>query len=217
MEEKLDGKQWYKSKAVWAAVVTALVGAVQPISTALGHPIVVPEWVYAVLGGFGLYGVRDAVGKGSALKAFILAGLIGIMASSVHAYSWKQGILDARDDTKELYSKRMEVKANYYVDFLESGSAQSKVGASIPVLAWKFITIDPSFIYTADGSKKTGEYGVGLSIRLSRIPLGDGFTVGDMFDAECPEWLSRIHVGPYLAHNLQTGRFGLGVQSGVKF
>jgi hypothetical protein len=58
----------WKSKAVIAAVVTVIVGAIQPISTALGHPIVVPDWVVQVLAGIGIYGIRDAVGKNSALK-----------------------------------------------------------------------------------------------------------------------------------------------------
>ena len=63
-----DGKSKWKSKAFLTAAVTVLIGAVQPISTALGHPIVVPDWVIQVLVGLGLYGLRDAVGKNSALK-----------------------------------------------------------------------------------------------------------------------------------------------------
>ena len=61
-------KPFWQSKAVIAAVVTVIVGAIQPISTALGHPIVIPEWVIQVLAGIGIYGIRDAVGKNSNLK-----------------------------------------------------------------------------------------------------------------------------------------------------
>ena len=68
MDEKLDGKSKWKSKAFIAAVVTVIVGAIQPISTAIGHPIEVPDWVIQVLVGLGLYGIRDAVGKNSILK-----------------------------------------------------------------------------------------------------------------------------------------------------
>lgn len=56
-------KPWYKSKAKLAAIVGVLVAAVQPISTAFGHPIAVPTWVLEFLGGVGLYGVRDAISK----------------------------------------------------------------------------------------------------------------------------------------------------------
>ncbi len=53
-------KPWYLSKAIWAAVVTAILGAIQPISAALGHPIAVPLWVLEILTGLGLYGLRVA-------------------------------------------------------------------------------------------------------------------------------------------------------------
>lgn len=54
-------KPWYKSKAKLAAIVTVLVGAIQPISTAFGHPITVPDFVIQLLIGLGIYGVRDAI------------------------------------------------------------------------------------------------------------------------------------------------------------
>lgn len=57
-EGQVDSKKWYQSKTVWAAIVGVILGAVQPISSAFGHPIVVPSWVLEVLGGMGLYGLR---------------------------------------------------------------------------------------------------------------------------------------------------------------
>jgi hypothetical protein len=36
----------------------SVVGAVQPISTALGHPVEIPHWIIEVLAGFGIYGLR---------------------------------------------------------------------------------------------------------------------------------------------------------------
>jgi len=66
--EVKPGKPLWQSKAVIAAVVTVIVGAIQPISSALGHPVVVPNWVLEVLAGLGVYGIRDAVGKNSNLK-----------------------------------------------------------------------------------------------------------------------------------------------------
>lgn len=54
----METKSWFKSKAVWSAVLMALVGAVQPVSASLGHPIVIPAWVTEVLAGLGIYGIR---------------------------------------------------------------------------------------------------------------------------------------------------------------
>lgn len=51
-------KQWFKSKAVWAAIITSLLGAVQPVSASLGHPIAIPLWMIEVLTGLGIYGIR---------------------------------------------------------------------------------------------------------------------------------------------------------------
>jgi hypothetical protein len=60
VEGKVDKKKWYQSKAIWAAVITALLGGIQGVSQALGHPITVPNWVIDILIGLGLYGLRTA-------------------------------------------------------------------------------------------------------------------------------------------------------------
>ena len=52
-------KAWYKSKTVWTSVVAGVVGVAQ----AAGVIEAVPEVVWTLLAAFGLYGVRDAVGK----------------------------------------------------------------------------------------------------------------------------------------------------------
>jgi len=52
-------KAWYKSKTVWTSVVAGAVGVLQ----AAGVVEAVPEVVWTLLAAFGLYGVRDAVGK----------------------------------------------------------------------------------------------------------------------------------------------------------
>ena len=59
----MDLKERFKSKTVWTAILGVVLGAIQPVSAALGHPIVVPAWVYEVLGAFGLYALRDGIGK----------------------------------------------------------------------------------------------------------------------------------------------------------
>ena len=52
-------KAWYKSKTVWTSVIAGVVGVAQ----AAGLIEAVPEVVWTLLAAFGLYGVRDAVGK----------------------------------------------------------------------------------------------------------------------------------------------------------
>lgn len=59
----VDSTPWYKSKAKLAMIVGALVAAITPISTAMGHPIVIPNWVLEILGAIGIYGIRDAIPK----------------------------------------------------------------------------------------------------------------------------------------------------------
>jgi hypothetical protein len=54
----MDTKKWYQSKTIWTAILGVVLGAIQPISTAFGHPITVPQWVLEVLAGMGLYGLR---------------------------------------------------------------------------------------------------------------------------------------------------------------
>jgi hypothetical protein len=52
---------WYKSKTIWTAIVTVIIGAIGPIATAFGHPeIHVPEWILSLLVGMGLYTARTA-------------------------------------------------------------------------------------------------------------------------------------------------------------
>ncbi len=55
-----ETKSKWKSKTVWTAIVTVIVAGIEPISTAFGHPIVVPIWVLQFLAGFGLYSLRTA-------------------------------------------------------------------------------------------------------------------------------------------------------------
>ena len=52
-------KAWWKSKTIWTSVVAGVVGVAQ----AAGVIEAVPEVVWTLLAAFGLYGVRDAVGK----------------------------------------------------------------------------------------------------------------------------------------------------------
>lgn len=60
-----DSKKWYKSRSVWAGVVAVLVTVYNSVGANLGPQFdfslpVIPEWVFAVLGGIGVYGRVDA-------------------------------------------------------------------------------------------------------------------------------------------------------------
>ena len=57
----LIDKSWYKSKTIWTSIIAGVVGVLQ----AFGVIESVPEVVWTLLAAFGLYGVRDAVGKSS--------------------------------------------------------------------------------------------------------------------------------------------------------
>ena len=62
MVKKEDGKVWYKSKTIWAALCVPLIMIAQQV--AIGYGVVLPmETLYGILGAFGLYGMRDAVNK----------------------------------------------------------------------------------------------------------------------------------------------------------
>lgn len=57
----IDLKPFWQSKAKMAAIITAVVASIQPISTAFGHPYQLPLWIIEFLMGVGLYGIRDAI------------------------------------------------------------------------------------------------------------------------------------------------------------
>lgn len=49
-----DSKKWYQSKGVWAGVITGLLGIYGTLQPGLHFPVI-PEWVFALLGGLGIY------------------------------------------------------------------------------------------------------------------------------------------------------------------
>jgi len=57
--EVISDKEWWKSKTIWTSVIAGAVGVLQ----AAGVVDQVPELVWTILASFGLYSVRDAVGK----------------------------------------------------------------------------------------------------------------------------------------------------------
>ncbi len=52
-----DKKPWWQSKTIWAAVLTASLAAYGQIDASLGDQLPnIPDWVFAALAAFGLYG-----------------------------------------------------------------------------------------------------------------------------------------------------------------
>lgn len=55
----METKNWWQSKTVWAAIIAVIVTAYNAIAPYQKWPEI-PEAVYALLGAFGLYGIRTA-------------------------------------------------------------------------------------------------------------------------------------------------------------
>jgi hypothetical protein len=47
-------KKWWQSKLIWAGVAAVIISAYNTASVQFGLPVI-PEFVYAVLGAFGIY------------------------------------------------------------------------------------------------------------------------------------------------------------------
>jgi len=216
--DQSGAKSKWKSKAFLAAAVTVIVGAIQPISSALGHPIEVPNWVVEVLVGLGLYGVRDAVGKNSALKTLIVCALFGF-TSRATAYDVTDFVKEVKRDSAAQSFKN--IKTSYLYDFLEDDNgSRSKVAMGTTVLAWKFISFDPLFVYVPTAADKKAEIGLSFPISPGDIPIGDGRLLKDaLFPSEVNnnELWKRFYFGLYLSQNVTTGRFGFGLNTGIKF
>lgn len=63
----MDTKKWYKSKVIWAGIATVLIAVYQSATEALAGGCgvegalcvtlpAIPDWSFAILGAFGIYG-----------------------------------------------------------------------------------------------------------------------------------------------------------------
>jgi hypothetical protein len=50
----METKAWYKSKTIWAGIVAVLIAGYNTASASFGLPAI-PEFVFALLGAFGVY------------------------------------------------------------------------------------------------------------------------------------------------------------------
>lgn len=62
LEENMDTKSWWKSKGIWTGIVTGLLGIYATLQPQFGWPTI-PEWIFALLGGIGVYSRVDAETK----------------------------------------------------------------------------------------------------------------------------------------------------------
>ena len=54
-----ETKKWWLSKTIWAGVVAVILAAYSTAAIQFGLPAM-PEWVFAILGAFGVYGRATA-------------------------------------------------------------------------------------------------------------------------------------------------------------
>lgn len=57
----IDKKEWYKSKTIWAGIITILITVYNTVRPLVSENFNVnlpeiPEWVYTILGALGIYG-----------------------------------------------------------------------------------------------------------------------------------------------------------------
>lgn len=116
-------------------------------------------------------------------------------------------------DTKEVIGK--DYKFFYAYDFVDTSFADSsRIGFASSVIAWKFFTLDPAVSYTPSDAARHAEFEVQLRLRPGRIPVGDGFTLGDLADRSTAKgWFKNINWGFYLSQNLSSGKFGFGINA----
>jgi type IV secretory pathway VirB2 component (pilin) len=50
----MDSKKWYLSKTIWTGIVAVILAAYSTAAGQFGLPAI-PEWVFGILGAFGVY------------------------------------------------------------------------------------------------------------------------------------------------------------------
>lgn len=141
--------------------------------------------------------------------------------SSVFAYTFDDLWKDVASDTREAYSDGL--KAAYFHDFFEKDVvSRSKVGASFPIIAYSFVTLEGALIYTPKSSDEVASFGFSFPIRFKDIPVGQGLTLGDYIgkfgkNPHSKSWVDRLFVGPYFSRDFTKGQWGGGVTSGITF
>jgi hypothetical protein len=50
----MESKKWFLSKTIWSGIVAVILAAYSTAAAQFSLPVV-PEWVFAILGAFGIY------------------------------------------------------------------------------------------------------------------------------------------------------------------
>lgn len=148
--------------------------------------------------------------KMAAIAAMTLMSLTSLRASLISNF-WTQ----LKDDSYARDGKQIELTYTY--DFLE-GKAElaKKILVNTPVLAYKFVSLEPAFMFTGDASNTKGEIAILLPINTQEIPIWGGLKVKDLY----PSWmkdLANISGGLYVGENVTSGGMMLGFKLGAKF
>lgn len=64
----MDSKSWYKSKTIWAGIITAVVGAAQTICLQFGFDLLANPYASTVLAILGVLGVYGRVASNTTIK-----------------------------------------------------------------------------------------------------------------------------------------------------
>jgi len=54
-------EKWELSKTKITAIIASVLGAIQYIGPAFGHPVEIPQWVFQFLAGLGLWSLKDGM------------------------------------------------------------------------------------------------------------------------------------------------------------
>ena len=195
----MDGKKWYKSKTFWTAVIAAVLGAVQPISAALGHPIEVPVWVYEVLGAFGLYALRSGVGK-PLLKAFVLACLV---FQAQVGFCWT--LEDVKQDIKQ--NTRITLGESIVPVYYRALNSGTNVGGAVSsVIAYRYVHGVIGLGRDLEGGIAQGE-GLGGALFRADQWIGNSFPelrkfVDDIAPDSAQKFIDTLYFGYGASWNL---------------
>lgn len=132
-------------------------------------------------------------------------------------YSPSQIAKDFAADTGEAMFKTLNT--GFFFDVLESGRDRMKFGVSTTLFAYKFIALEPLFLYTPSNADAVGEFGFAFPIRLGYLPVGAGRKLKDYADfvPETGTIFDVTYIKPFMSHNLSTGRFGFGFSVGMRW
>lgn len=154
--------------------------------------------------------------KHSTKLLFGLLTLVLFPLIPLHAYSFADFTNEVSGDTKQVFGQNLS--ETYFLDFTEGNDKRNKTGLGTPLLAWRMIEVDAVYMYTPSGSQSA--FGTAFPIRLAKIPVGNGKTVGDFLQATYGNnagWVQHLYVGPYFTYSVNDNRFGAGINAGIQF